>query len=177
MKAIRIPDEHSPYFEAAWQTYVASFPSNERRERAGQAALLANPEYRLDAWLDNGRFVGLMAWWDFGDYRYVEHVAVHPDCRSGGYGGKILSTWMAAGERPVYLEIEVPVDEATQRRRGFYMRLGFVDSGLRHLQPPYDGQGEDVPMSVLSWPGPITPETHAAFLHTLHSKVWRDVKE
>lgn len=177
MKSIHIQDETSPFFAEALEVYRASFPPNERRTLAGQTQLFHSPKYRLDAWVGKQHFIGIMAWWDFDEYRYVEHLAVHPDSRSGGYGAKLMHDWLSWDERPVYLEIEEPVDELTKRRRGFYQRLGFVQNPGRHLQPPYDGKGDGVPMVVLSRPGAISQAQHESLLTNLHTQVWVDISK
>lgn len=169
----------SPYYADFAAAYEFSFPPSERRTRAAQAAAFADPRYRLECWRDQGAFIGFMGWWDFGAYRYIEHVAVAPGARSGGYGSRILLTWRDADPRPVYLEIEEPRDELTRRRLAFYQRLDFVENPGVHMQPFYqpgaDGEQEDasgVPMQALSWPGRLSSKEHKEFLHTLRSVVW-----
>lgn len=175
MQKIRIPDAQDPLFAQAWEIFTVSFPSSEIRTAAGQARLLDKPEYHLDVWQEDGKLVGLVAWWNFEYARYAEHFAINPLLRSGGYGSRILRSWIAEDTRPVYLEIELPVDEMTKRRLAFYSRLGFLPSGLTHVQPPYDGQGEGVSLTVLSYPEAIGREHYDMLLHDLHTLVWADV--
>lgn len=137
MHSVRITGEDSLLFPQFWQTYEDSFPLPERRSRASQRAAFADPVYRLDAWMDGTKFVGFMGWWEYGDFRYIEHLAVSATARSGGYGKKIMRRWMDSSSTPVYLEIEEVVDELTERRLGFYRRLGFEETPFTHLQPPY----------------------------------------
>ncbi|MDL2267217.1 GNAT family N-acetyltransferase [Desulfovibrio sp. OttesenSCG-928-G15] len=176
MQKIRISDAQSPWFDRAWDIYTASFPRDEIRSRAEQARLYAKPDYRMDAWVEEDRLVGFLAWWNFDDARYIEHLAINPDCRSGGYGSRILQAWLAEDERPVYLEIEKPVDERTKRRLGFYSRLGFLLSPMTHIQPPYNRQGPGVALTVLSWPAAISWDRYEILLQNLHSHVWADIK-
>lgn len=172
MRSIRITDIHSPFYPAFQRTNKASFPENERRSDMAQAMALANPRYRLDAWLDNDIFIGFMGWWDYGDYRYIEHVAVTPEARSVGYGGKMLAAWLDKSPTPVYLEIEEVVDDITRRRLNFYQRLGFVETPMRHQQPPYQGRGGTVPMQVLSWPDALSSKQYQSLIRALHAEVW-----
>lgn len=195
---------HSPYFADFWAAYELSFPLEERRSQNAQVAAFGDARYHLDCWRDTGAFVGFMGWWDFGDYRYIEHVAVAPGARSGGYGTRIMHNWRDADPRPVYLEIEEVVDELTRRRRDFYLRLDFVENPGVHVQPPYQhctpepeptpfpaavrnpsGQNPPEPedpqksagvrMQVLSWPGQLSKKTHADFINTLHTVVWAHI--
>lgn len=173
--SVRIPDEKSPLYDKVRQVAEASFPPSERRGPRAQAAVFADSRYRLDAWLDGTRLVGFMGWWDFGGFRYIEHVAVAPEARSGGYGGKIVTAWMRQGDTPVYLEIEQVVDEITRRRLGFYQRLGFIETPMTHVQPPYQGAGAGVPMQVLSWPVALTDREYERFSKLLFHEVWADI--
>lgn len=172
MNAVRIEGVNSPLYQKFLDIYEASFPESERRDVAGQAAAFADPRYRLDAWLDGTRFVALMGWWDFGDFRYIEHVAVAPSARSGGYGGRVLQSWLKQSPRPVYLEIEEVTDEMTARRRNFYLRLGFAATPFHHLQPAYQGEGPPVAMQVLTWPEAIDAKEHERFFALLEGQVW-----
>lgn len=172
MQSIRIPDRAAPFYSQFQRACRASFPASERRSEAAQDAAFADPRYRLDAWLDQDVFVGFMGWWDFGDFRYIEHVAVVPEARSGGYGKKILSAWRNAAPTPIRLEIEEVVDEATRRRLGFYNHLDFMENTGVHVQPPYQGEGNGVPMQVLSWPAALARDEHERFIALLHQEVW-----
>ena len=172
LQAIRILNADSPYYPLFQKAYEGSFPLNERRSEAAQQAALDDGRYRLDAWLDDGRFIGFMGWWDFAPYRYVEHVAVAPESRSGGYGKSILEQWLASSAKPVLLEIEEPVDDLTRRRLGFYQRLGFIEIPGIHAQPNYQGGGPEARMQVLSWPAPISERQRLDFVDLLHREVW-----
>lgn len=169
---VRITGSESPLYARFMDVYEASFPYDERRSPAAQAAAFAHPRYRLHAWLDGTRFAGLMGWWDFDAFRYIEHVAVAPEARSSGYGGRIMRRWMDMAKTPVYLEIEKVVDEITARRREFYKRLGFADTGMQHKQPPYQGDGPGVPLQVLSWPLAIDKAEYERFAALLFGDVW-----
>ena len=172
LKTVRITSADSPLYASFQEACAASFPDNERRSDAAQRAALRDPRYRLDAWLDSGRFIAFMGWWDFEAFRYIEHVAVAPQARSGGYGKSILTQWLGASTRPVLLEIEEVVDDLTRRRLGFYERLGFKQTPGAHRQPPYQGGGPAPVMQTLSWPEPVSEKERQDFVALLHSDVW-----
>lgn len=176
LKAVRMLNADSPHYPSFQKAYAASFPENERRSPSSQRAALRDARYRLDAWLDEDRFIGFMGWWDFDEFRYIEHVAVAPEARSGGYGGLILTQWRDASEKPVLLEIEEVVDDLTRRRLGFYQRLGFKEVPGVHIQPAYQGDGPAPAMQVLSWPVPITESQRREFVALLHAEVWADLR-
>lgn len=176
LKTVRIHNAASPQYSSFHKAYVSSFPKNERRGEASQRAAFRDPRYRLDAWLDGDDFIGFMDWWDFASFRYLEHVAVSPEFRSAGYGGRILRQWLAASEMPVLLEIEDVVDGPTRRRLDFYQRLGFSLTAGAHTQPVYQGSGPAPVMRTLSWPSPISECQRRDFISLLHSEVWADLR-
>ncbi len=51
----------------------------------------ADPRYALEAWFDEGVFVGLSGCWQFAGYGYIEHLAIDDTLRSRGYGKQLLA--------------------------------------------------------------------------------------
>ena len=75
-------------FDAVFRLLSQSFPAGERRDAAGQRALLSDSAYRIDILrAPSGGVQALMALWDFDDFVFFEHFAVDPACRNGGIGG------------------------------------------------------------------------------------------
>mgnify|MGYP003077764133 FL=1 len=78
-------------FDAVFRLLARSFPAGERRDKAGQRALLADSAYQIDILrAPSGGVQALMASWDFGGFVFFEHFAVDPACRNGGIGGQML---------------------------------------------------------------------------------------
>lgn len=177
MHSIRIPNEHSSHFSVLWETYEASFPASERRLLPAQKAIFSHPSYRLDIWFnEDDKYVGLMDWWEYDGFRYVEHIAVSPDARSGGYGSRIFKSWLKSSQKPVFLEIDPVTDDISRRRLQFYQRLGFVENPMEHVQPHFQGTGEQVRLRVLSYPRPMSGEEYADFLAALKKDVWAEIR-
>ena len=77
-------------FDAVFRLLSQSFPARERRDAAGQRALLSDSAYRIDILrAPSGGVQALMALWDFDDFVFFEHFAVDPACRNGGIGGQM----------------------------------------------------------------------------------------
>ena len=55
--------------------------------------------------------------------------------------GESMKQFMALCDAPVVLEVEMPTEEMSKRRIGFYERLGYVLDDHVYFQPPYR-QGE-----------------------------------
>ena len=67
----------------------------------------------------------------------MEHFAIDASARNGGIGGESMKQFMALCDTPVVLEVEIPTEEMSKRRIGFYERLGYVLDNHVYFQPPY----------------------------------------
>ena len=96
--------------------------------------------------------VGLITYWDFTDFVYVEHFAIHKDLRNGGLGRQALQTFIQEMNRPVVLEVEMPriKGDITHRRIAFYRRQGFSLRRMAYKQPPYRDGDNWLPMKLMS---------------------------
>ena len=48
------------------------------------------------------------------------------------------------------LEVELPEEELSRRRIGFYERCGFTLHPYEYLQPPYHAEGEPFPLRIMT---------------------------
>ena len=172
METVRIATTDHPLFAPLWAIYRESFPRNERRSFDRQQAAFRSDRYRLNAYLENGKIVGLAGYWDFPDYVYVEHLAVDSGLRGGGYGGRMLEDLLRSVAKTVVLEIEPVEDEATARRLRFYERAGFRVNSHAHRQYKYhDDDPDDFALTVLSYPDEISAEQYERFDRDLRETV------
>lgn len=161
--------EHIPFVQQLYQT---AFPPEERRVfssislapapaggEAGMQLLLAQ-----DATLAPVAFAFV---WDFKQFRFIEHLATAPQHRGKGYGNYIMQLLLPAG-KPCLLEVEPPHDEQSEKRICFYQKLGFTQSSITYLQPPYHIGGAALPMLLLTNPfiPAATTLEYAAQIHT-----------
>lgn len=92
----------------------------------------------FDFWalLDGTQFVGFAVVQTYQELAYLFFLAIDPACRSRGYGGRAIETVKALypGKRQV-VDLEM-VDETAPnnpqriRRRAFYLRNGYRETGL-----------------------------------------------
>ena len=127
--------------EQAKQLYLEAFPTCERRE---VAELLFNIDeksgkpFTLFAIIFNDTFVGIISCWELSDFIYVEHFAVNATERGNGIGAKTITALKEHyAKQPLVLEVEVPNEEISIRRVGFYQRQGFYLNENKYMQPPY----------------------------------------
>ena len=127
-------------FPEIYRIMQASFSDDEYRPYDEQLALFEEPEYRIYYMpaigmerVGNhsiGNFTmhaaGFLAVWEFESFIYIEHFAVDPALRNSGTGSAMLQELVKQYQKPICLEVELPEDELTRRRIGFYERNGFV---------------------------------------------------
>ena len=131
-----------------------SFPPEELMQTEMQLDLCASGALEVWAVYDDGNFVGFTTVYPGTRLAYVFFLAVHRDARSHGYGTRILKLLHDhyAGRR-IVLDIEpidpsVPDNGMRSRRKQFYLRNGFLESGylLKYLglsfEILYAGPGE-----------------------------------
>ncbi len=126
------------------QTYNASFPEVERRDFGLVRSLLCDESrFRMMELRREEDYVGFITSWQFEGFVYVEHFAIDEIARNGGLGSDAMGKFLADCQLPVVLEVELPMDDISRRRIGFYERLGFRLHEQLYFQPPYRvGEGE-----------------------------------
>lgn len=137
---------------------TAAFPKEEYRELAElRAYTVKHPLFHNIAIYDQENFIGLITYWDFDSFYYIEHFATDARERNKGYGQQILSLLTAQLKRPIVLEVELPNDEYAKRRIEFYKRNGFVLWEKEYSQPPYRSGEQELPMALMVQ-GSLDPE-------------------
>lgn len=161
------------HFELFWEVYNYSFPQHEKRTLESQIRAIEQQGCVIEAFLEDGEFIGFLVYWEFGTYLYVEHFALSKQVRSNGYGSKILSAFVERhSNQVVVLDIDPIVDEITERRRNFYLRLGFIQNPYYHLHPSYRGRdGEKYELLLMTNPRELTPSEYETFKDSLYNKI------
>lgn len=174
MELQRITSADHPLFGSVWQIYRDSFPRNERRTLEHQQTAFQSNQYHLNAYTEKGTLLGLLGYWEFDDYIYIEHLAINPVIRSGGHGSRILSALIESTSKALILEIEPVENDLTLRRLRFYERLGFQETSYPHRQHRYhDDDPEDFRLVILCHPQIISPELYKQFDDDLQAIVMK----
>lgn len=161
-------------FSLVERLLTEAFPEDERRP-LDAFRRLADHDGRFSVILlsDGAVTAGFITVWDFDDFRYVEHFAILPEMRCHRYGARALETLLASDRRPVVLEVEMPEDELTARRVGFYTRSGFAMLPDDYIQPPYRPGGASLPMKIMAWaPDGVRLPSFNHIRLTLHREVY-----
>lgn len=154
--------------------YEYSFPEDERRDFDKVKELLReNGAFRLALIEKDETPVGLFAYWQWPDLRYVEHFAVDRNCRGGGIGADILRVFVEMADTPVVLEVEHPDDEICSRRIRFYERQGFVlHDAFDYVQPPYDATKKALHLYLMTYGMPGFADCCCEIEKRLHTQVY-----
>lgn len=172
MKAVRIKSTDDKYFDPVWEIYNTSFPSSERRVLEHQKIALKNKLYHLDCYIEDDKAVGLLAYWDFPDYLYIEHFAINSALRSGGYGSRILRSLLGSTQKTVIIEIDPQIDDISVRRRNFYERLGFIRNPYVHPTPNYQPEHHaDMNLTIMTYPEEISGQEYERYNKDMHEIV------
>lgn len=132
-----------------------SFPLSERRPLASIYHLLREEErfYFVVVSAHCGsasepEVVGILVYWDFSAFLYVEYLATRSDLRGRSLGRRIMEHLFAATASSVVLEAEPAEDDLSGRRIRFYERMGFVVQPDEYVQPSY-GVVPGIPLKIL----------------------------
>ena len=148
-----------------------SFPPEERRDDQLQRQVMQHADYRLCAILDDGTPRGVVGYWDTPDFLYFENFCVQSECRNKGVGSATLRLLTQSLRKPFILEIELPTDELTRRRKAFYQRNGMVENPFPHVQPHYRATDPDLPLMILTYGKPISQTQYDGFRKYLDENV------
>lgn len=158
IKIKRITTGDSQYYDYMEKLLTVSFPVEEYRDLNELREYTDHtPNFYCNIILEDDGPVGLVTYWDLGDFYYIEHFAIDPNQRNGGYGRKLLEHLAGFLKKPIVLEVEHPTEEMAKRRIGFYQRHGYTLWEKEYFQPPYKSGCSDLPMYLMVQ-GDLEPE-------------------
>lgn len=147
----RIENSSNTLLEKVERTYNDSFPKAERRAFFLVRKLIdSERRFSVSALVRDSEYVGFITAWSFSCFTYIEHFAIDPSARNEGIGGKAMREFIASCPTPIVLEVEMPTDEMSVRRIGFYERLGFTLDDHIYFQPPYRKGGHSLEMRLMT---------------------------
>lgn len=76
-------------------------------------------------------------------------------------------------QKQICLEVELPEDELTRRRIGFYERNGFVFNEYPYIQPPISKGKSPVPLRVMTYGKGITRQAFEEMRKVLYRRVYK----
>ncbi len=158
-------------FPEIYKKLENAFPYEERRDFKDYGNYFKNKCFLPFEIIDDDKAVGLISLWDFRNFIYIEHIAVDPEIRGGGYGTKAINLVKEQFGKTIILEAEAPETETQIKRIRFYEKLGFKVNAYDYCQPSYHN-AEPVPLKILSFPRVITEAEYEEFLSETRINVY-----
>ena len=170
MEFLHIEAVDTKRWNKVWNLYEDSFPIAERRKVEDHIRACQDERFfPLSSW-DGEELIGLMFFWEWDSYRYLEHLAVNPNLRGQNYGTQLLR-YLRDSEHTIILEIDPLINELSVRRLQFYERAGFTLTPYRFMHLPYRIDSVLQELLILSYPQMITKEQHNDFLNFIDDHV------
>lgn len=174
MKLIRLKNTTDHYFEKAWDLYNDAFPLKERRLLDQQSYVLQSDNYHFDIVIDKDQFIGFILWWDFDSLRYIEHFATAVEQRNKGLGKLILNQFIDSDDKPIILEVELPVSNINKRRIKFYERLNFKLNQHHYETPPSREGQSPLQLLLMSYPNTMSKKDVDFFVEKYHPVIFKN---
>lgn len=150
IEIIKVDNINSENYRFIEELLTASFPTDEYRAIAEQRKNVeSNPQFNMNIIFDNNTPIGLLSYWQFDGYIYIEHFAIDPTQRGKGYGTKAIAR-IIEEHGSIVLEVERATDATTSRRIDFYLRNGLTLCPREYIQPAYRPDSKEVPMHLMS---------------------------
>lgn len=128
--------EESRFWDAANALAKEAFPPEEYLAPSELVKMARSDCFDFLALLDGEKFVGFMVVQTYADMAYLFFLAIGAKSRSKGYGGRAIETLRAEyPDKTHVVDFEMPDDAAPNReqrekRRSFYLRNGYRETGL-----------------------------------------------
>ncbi len=149
MNKINYSDINSQLADKAWELYTTSFPIDEQRPYLQHKKAMSDSRFYPYVYTsDESELLAICFYWDFIDFKYLEHFAVNPNYRNQGIGSEIIKTFRRT-KQPVILEIDPPVDSVSKQRLRFYERCQFRQTNYTFQQLKYRKDSNDVLLKLL----------------------------
>jgi hypothetical protein len=130
--------------------YENTFPLHERRTWQSMTLLLTEPAMHLNSIKAEAQFIGFVIYWHLQEWLYVEHFSIIPQMRKKQYGSQVVEDLKTIGNHQLVLETELPENEESKRRIGFYEKCGLMLLPFPYHQPPYRKGEPASPMLLMS---------------------------
>lgn len=107
--------------------YLKAFPKNERFPFWILRHSIKKGKAKLNAIIDNDIFIGMNYMVNCDDSFYLIYFAIDKELRNKNYGSNVLQD-LSEKYGTIFLSIEKPKNELSQRRKNFYLRNGFFET-------------------------------------------------
>lgn len=165
-------------FQYACQLYEEAFPIEERRNTSEWLLeYQQNPLFNILCIKQERSCQGILSYWDFESFYYVEHFAISSQNRGAGIGSAALELFTTTHALyPIILEVEPDTDDTTHRRILFYKKHRFQIIDHPYLQPPYHKGGTPFPLNIMCNNVNFANHNFSNIVSTIHHQVYHHFK-
>ena len=144
-----LADSDHPHF--AKELFESAFPEEERPP-FGRLKKRDSKQFRFLVATTEGddEPIGILSYWQFEEFTYVEHFAIAEELRNQGLGKAVFLNFMSQQTNQVVLEVDPSHDELSGYRMVFYASMGFVQNPQPYMQPSYHDDDVRIPMVIMS---------------------------
>lgn len=155
-----------------FKLYTIDFPYAERKSKTKLTQNLKDEKFSSNYIYYENNKAGYINFWNFEDFIFIEHIAVLKQMRGTGIGTKFLTEFAKNAGKNIILEVEEATNEVAAKRIHFYERVGFVLSDINYAQPSYHGNGEPVPMKLMTYGEKVDEKTLKGYIKQIYKKVY-----
>ncbi len=141
-----LEDSDHPHF--AEDLFESAFPEAERPDFDDLEKRPSNFHFMVAT--NDDEPIGILTYWTFEEFVYVEHFAIDEELRNNGFGKAVFLNFMTQHGGQVVMEVELPHDETSEYRVEFYASMGLYQNPYDYYQPSYHGDDRTVPMMIMS---------------------------
>lgn len=173
IKLKQITTNDKELYKYGEELMTQSFPSDEYRDLNELRQYVDSLQhFHYNIILNDNTPIGILTFWSFEKFHYVEHFAIDSKLRNGGYGQKAIAYLLQQLNHSVVLEVEYPEDEMSERRINFYQRLGFELWKEEYVQPPYKHGAKPLPMYLMVHGDLVNTKDFELIKATLYKEVY-----
>lgn len=163
-------------FEQIFKIMDESFPDNEMRTKEKLYQLITTNDrcniICFGGCDDDSGISGFLVVWELDEFVFIENFATTQAMRGQGLGGALLDFIVANYKKDIVLEVELPVNDITSRRIGFYQRHDFILSDFDYLMPPLREGDDFLPLKIMSYKKTFTKESFEAYKEQIYNIVY-----
>lgn len=133
----------------AKELFESAFPKHERpswdviRDRE-------NPNFHILVPTIDDEPIGILNYWTFPEFTFIEHFAIDKEFRNRGLGKASILTFMSQYPDQIIIETELPETDSADHRMEFYTDLGFIRNPQEYWQPSYSAKKLEIEMIIMS---------------------------
>lgn len=171
-RRIRSPERQKKEWALAWQLYQVSFPAYLQRSQVVQLAAMDSKAYHCVNIWNKHVYVGLVFYWEWNDFCYIEHFATNSRIWGLNYRQRSLHAFCEKRiGRKIIIETDVPLQRESVEQLVFYEQLGFSANMLEYEKPSYARDAQKMKRILMSRPNVLTEEQYKAFLRYQRTKI------